>query len=187
MVGELPTSLEVAGVEYEIDTDYRNVLRILCAFNDPVLENEDKIHVCLCNLFYDYEAMPHEHYEEAFKKALVFIDTGSDPEQKGKPSPRIMDWEQDEGLLFPAVNKIAGYEVRSAEYVHWWTFIGWYMEITDGVFAHILSLRSKKAKGEKLDKYERKFWNANKKLCVLTKPMSDEEKEERDRINKLLS
>jgi len=97
-----------------------------------------------------------------------------------------MDWEQDENILFPAINKVAGFETRSIEYLHWWTFLGYYMEISEGVFSHVLSIRMKKAKGKKLEKWEREFWSSNKSICVLREKISEEEKAERDRLNALL-
>ena len=64
--------------------------------------------------------------------------------------------------------------------------MGYFMEIHDGVFAQVMSLRAKKAKGKKLEKWEREFWAANKDLCVLKVKRSKEEQEEIDRLNKLL-
>lgn len=184
MIGQLPTSLVVNGVERFIRTDFRDVLNIVCAFSDPELEDEEKVYVCLCVLYEDFDEIPASDYEEAFKKALEFIDCGK--EDDGKPSPRVMDWEQDESLLFPAVNKVAGMETRSAQYIHWWTFLGYYMEITDGVFSNILALRMKKAKGKPLEKWEREFWSANKSACVLKTKLTAEEQAAKDRLNALI-
>lgn len=103
-----------------------------------------------------------------------------------KPPPRVMDWEQDESIMFPAVNKVAGFEVRSARYVHWWTFMGYYMEISDGVFAQVLNLRLKRAKGKKLEKWEREYWISNRAICALRTKLSEEEQAEKDRIDALL-
>ena len=97
-----------------------------------------------------------------------------------------MDWEQDEAIMFPAINKVAGFETRSAEYIHWWTFMGYYMEISEGVFSNVLNLRMKKAKGKKLEKWEREFWNSNRDICTLKTKLSSEEQAEKDRINALL-
>lgn len=184
MIGELPRSTEINGIEYALRTDFRDVLRILTAFSDPDLENDEKVYICLFILYEDFEIMPETDYESAFKAAIRFIDCGTDPGEKH--SPRTMDWEQDESIIFPAINRVAGYETRSAEYIHWWTFMGWFMEIHDGVFSNVLSIRSKKAKGKKLEKWEREFWQANKDICVLKPKLTEEEKAARDRLNALL-
>ena len=185
MIGELPTSLEVAGKQYAIRTDFRDILTIISAYNDPELEDGEKVLACLFILYKNFEGLHEEDYEEAYKKAVWFIDCGTDP--KGdKRSPRTMDWEQDEKILFPAINSAAGFEVRSRKYIHWWTFMGYFMEIREGIFSQVMSLRQKKAKHKKLEKWEREFWQANKDMCVLKTRLSKEEQEERDRINQLL-
>lgn len=183
MIGQLPKSLAVNGKEHAIRSDFRDVLNILVAIADPNLEDKEKVFVCLYVLYEDFGQIDHEDLQEAYKQAIWFIDGGTDP--KDQKSPRVMDWEQDERLLFPAVNKVAGFETRAVEYLHWWTFLGYFMEIGDGTYSQILSMRSKKAKGKKLEKYERDFWNANRDLCALQPKLSDEEKEERERLNKL--
>lgn len=185
MIGLLPETLEVGGREYDIRTDYRDILRIIEAFNDPDLKSEEKLYICLYILFFDFEEMPPDDYKEAYTRALWFIDLGDDPEDK--PKPRVMDWEQDEKILFPAINSVAGYEVRSCDYLHWWTFMGFFMEIKDGTFSQVMGLRLKKAKGKKLEKWERDFWSSNKRLCVLRTKLTQEEKERREKLEKLLS
>ncbi len=179
----LPTRLDVVGREYDIRTDFRDILKILTAFDDPELEANEKQYVCLYILYVDFNAIPREAYEDAYRAAIRFIDNGIEGDGK---SPRTMDWEQDAAILFPAVNKAAGFETRSADYLHWWTFAGFFMEIKDSTYATILSLRQKKAKGKKLEKWEREFWQSNAKICRLRTKLTAEEQAERDRLNALL-
>lgn len=183
MIWELPTSLTVNGIEREIRTDFRDILKILVAFDDPELKPEEKEYVCLFILFVDYENLLKEDYMAAYKAAISFIDNGIEGDGN---SIRTMSWEQDAKILFPAVNRVAGYEVRSVEYLHWWTFTGFFMEIKDSVYANILSLRQKKAKGKKLEKWEREFWNTNKKICVLESKLTEEEQTEKDQLKAIL-
>ena len=185
MIGELPTQLWVGEKEYEIRTDFRDILTIITAFNDPDLEDYEKMFACLYILYKDFEDIPKEEYEEAYNEAIRFIDCGEEPKE-GK-TPRLMDWEQDERILFPAINTVAGYETRSSQYVHWWTFMGYFMEIREGVFSQVLSLRQKKTKGKKLEKWEQEFWRSNKDLCILKPKLSKEEQEEKDKLNALLN
>lgn len=186
MIGELPRSLNVNGKTFKIRTDFRDVLKIVAAFNDCELEDEEKVYICLLVLFKNFNDLKKSDYEAAFKAAIAFIDCGGQEQDEKKPAAQIMNWEQDEKIMFPAINKVAGFEVRAAKYIHWWTFIGYYMEIPEGVFSHVLSLRLKKAKGKKLEKWEREFWNANKDICVIKKKLSAEEKAEKEKLNALL-
>lgn len=184
MTGELPKSLTVAGRVYAIRTDFRDVLKILIAFNDPELDDAEKIYICLFILYEEFDFLPQDDYEAAYRAAVRFIDCGTSPSDR--KSPRTMDWEQDESLLFPAVNHIAGFETRSVRYLHWWTFMGYFMEIHEGVFSHVLHIRGKKAKGRKLEKWEAEFWQANKDICVLHEKLTDEEKVAKERLNAML-
>ena len=185
MIGVLPKSLEVKGKEYAIRTDYRDILTIITAFNDPELEDREKMFACLYILYEDFEDISQDDYEEAYMQAIRFIDCGEEPKE-GK-HPRLMDWEQDERILVPAINSVAGCEIRACEYVHWWTFMGYFMEIREGVFSQVLSLRQKKAKGKKMEKWEQEFWRSNKDMCVLQPKLTKQEQEERDRLNALLN
>lgn len=184
MVFDLPTQLEVAGQQYDIRTDYRDILRILIAFEDPELDVNEKLYVCLYILYQDFDTLPPEDYEAAYEAAIQFIDNGI--EGDGKKGPRVMDWEQDAAILFPAINKVAGYETRAVEYLHWWTFMGFFMGIRDGTFSTVLGIRQKKAKGKKLEKWEQEFWQGNQKLCKLQTKLTAEEQAEKDRLNALL-
>ena len=185
MIGDLPKSVLVNGKEFTIRSDFRDVLHILCAFNDCELDDSEKVYVCLTIFYPDVDSIPRSDYEAAFQAAMDFIDYGAKTDNANN-AMRIMDWEQDESIIFPAVNKAAGFETRSAEYIHWWTFLGYYMEISDGIFSNVLNLRLKKAKGKKLEKWEREYWQSNKELCVLKPKLSADEQKQRDELNKLL-
>lgn len=187
MIGRLPTSLTVNGTDYKIRTDFRAVLNIICAFSDTELDYKEKVYVCLYVLYLAFEDIPESDYEEAFKEAIRFIDYGMSDRRDGKDkSPTVMDWEQDESILFPAVNKIAGFETRSAKYLHWWTFVGYYMEISDGLFSQVVGLRMKKAKHKKFEKWEREFWTANQHLCMIKPKLSAEEQAQKEKLNAML-
>lgn len=184
MIGRLPTTLEIGGIDYAIRTDFRDALTILEAFGDPELDDQQKLFVMLYDLYEDFENIPQDDYEEAVQQANWFLNGGADSEP-GR-HPRVMDWTQDEKIIFPAVNSVAGYETRAAEYVHWWTFLGYFMEIKEGTYAQVMHLRQKRAKGKKLEKWEQDFWRDNKRLCELERRRSKEEEETRARLNAML-
>lgn len=166
MIGVLPTSLEIGGRAYPIDSDFRTVLNIFEAFGDSKLTDEEKCLVCLYCLYEDVEAIPQEHIQEAVDKAYWFCDGGDMP--KSAPEKvRTLDWAHDEGIIFPAVNKTAGFEVRNCEYMHWWTFLGIFGEISEGLFTTVMHIRQKKAQGKKLEKWEREFFKKNRSLVEI--------------------
>ena len=155
---DLPQALEVGGRMYEIRTDFRPALDILVAFNDPELPEENKIQVMMEILF--VELPPEEYLNEAVEQA----------------GPRVMDWEQDASMIFSAINKVAGYELRNPQrYTHWWTFAGYFDEIDEGTFSQVLAIRQKRAKGKKLEKWEQEFLHEHRSLVILENKTSEEE------------
>lgn len=180
MIGILPIKLDVDGVKYDIHTDFRSVLAVIQAFNDNALSDRAKAIICL-KLY----KTPPKNTKEALKKAIWFIDGGDMPKSKALPQ-KIMDWEQDEAIIFPAVNKVAGQETRTADYIHWWTFLGYFNEIGDGLFSQVMSIRTKRAKGKKLEKYEVEFLKSHKDLVEIRQKLTAEEQEELNFINNLV-
>ena len=175
MTTELPYSLMVDGVDYPIATDFRDVLDIFAAFNSDNLSPLNKQFAMLEMLYsraykdengeivYEINIPPNQ--DEAARMAVWFLD-GGDIVKSDSPPSKTMDYEQDAPLLFSAVNRIAGFEVRNPDVsVHWFTFLGYCAEIhQDSPISHIVHLRHKLAKGEKLEKYEQKFYRENRHL-----------------------
>lgn len=182
-VWNFPTFLNIGGIEYEIRTDYRVVLDLLMALNDPELSDSDskmsaymQSRVILEIMFPDCDNIPQEHIQEALDKVAEFIDMGIGDDSK---KPKTMDWEQDAPIIIPAINKVLNKEIRAEKYMHWWTFLGAYMEIGEGLFSNIIHIRQKKAKGKKLEKWEQEFYKENKSLIDFQhkEKRSNEEKE----------
>lgn len=184
-----PKSLNIGGVDYEIRTDYRAVLDVIAALNDPELTDESEeltayaqTQCILQIMFPKCDDIPEEHIEEALYKVSEFIDMGIKEERR---KPKTMDWEQDAPIIIPAVNKILNTEIRSAEYIHWWTFLGAYMEIGESLFSNVVNIRQKKAKKKKLEKWEQEFYRENKTLVDIKKRYTKEELEEQERIKRM--
>ena len=173
---DLPKRLDVCGTTYEIRSDYRAVLDICAAFSDCDLTDQEKALVALQIMYVDFEAMPPVHYEEALKQCLWFIDLGEE-EQQTTSKLKLMDWEQDFKYIGAPVNRVVGQDIRSAEYLHWWSFIAAYYEIGECLFAQIVSIRSKKEKGKKLDKSEQEWYRNNRHLVDMKQRFSESEKE----------
>lgn len=188
---ELPTSLEVGGKEYAIRTDYRVILDILAAMNDPEIfvpgmtEEEKKMEqsmTMLQILYIDFDSMPPKDWQEAMKKAVDFIDCGIKGDDN--PKPRTMDWEQDAPIIAPEISKVAVRDIRIGK-THWWEFFGYYLGIGEGVFNTIVSIREKKRKGKKLEKWEQEFYKNNKSLVDLKIKKAERSEEEKEELRKL--
>lgn len=181
---ELPTSLNIGGVDCSIRTDFRAVLDVLAAMNDPDLDVNGKFIVLIEIMYPDYKNIPKELLYEAYEKACEFIDCGQ--KDDGKQHPKTVDWEQDARIIIPAVNSVAHAEIRALSHLHWWTFFGYFMEIRESLFTSVLNIRQKKAKGKRLEKWERDFYKENKKIIDFERKDSDEVKKEKDSLMKWL-
>lgn len=192
MIGALPEVLTVYGEEYPIRTDYRNILQVFEAFQDPELTQEEKWIVAIYLLFEDFScdddvleaAQNGFDLDEAMKQISWFISAGQ-PEKQVLEQPTY-NWTQDEQMIFSAVNKVAGRETRELEYLHWWTFLGYFNEVGEGTFSFIVGIRNKLNKGKKLEKHEKEFLSHNKELVLMKKPLTKEEQEQEDAYKSLL-
>lgn len=179
----LPTALDVCGTEYEIRSDYRCILEICAAIEDPDLDKSGKAAVALKIFYPDFDEMPMEHYPEALKRCFWFINGGE--EDTGTKGPRLVSWDQDVRYIIAPVNRVLGQEIRAVPYdmetntggLHWWTFLSAYMEIGDCTFAQIVRIRSLKAKGKKLDKADQEWYRKNKHLVDFRQTITEAEED----------
>lgn len=181
---ELPACLTVGDAALPIRTDFRVALYLLDIFADPLYEQDEKGAICLQVLFERWEDIPEPRRAEALEKAVEFLDGGL-PAGKDGRRPRLVDLRQDGPIILPAVNRVLGREIRDAERLHWWTFLGAYMEIGESLFSTVLGIRQKRAKGKKLEKYEQEFLRENRALVDLRPRQTERDRAQRDELRAL--
>jgi hypothetical protein len=186
LIGLLPKELNINGTNWAIRSDYRVALLIFQACADPELSEKEKAGVLLDCLFEDSDKIPPDDYQAANDIAVWFLEGGAKPDEKVQQAKKVLDWEQDERIIFSAVNKVAGFETRAIDYMHWWTFLGYFNEVGEGLLSAVINIRSKKNKGKKLEKHEQEFYRENKSLIDLKTRLSEEEQEELDELRELL-
>lgn len=180
---DLPKALNICGTEYAIRYDYRCILEICAAMQDPELDKQDKAIVAMAIFYPDFENMPTDHYQEAIKQCFWFINGGED-DQGGKGT-KLVSWYQDTKYIISPINRVLGKEIRAIPYdeeantggLHWWTFLSAYMEIGDCVFAQIVRIRNLKAKGKKLDKADQEWYRQNRNLVDFKQTYTEAENE----------
>lgn len=193
MIGALPETLMVGEREYPIRSDYRNVLQMFEAFQDPELYPEEKHIVSIFLLFEDFtcaddvEEAIEDGFDvnEAIRQISWFISAGK-PEREKDDLPNY-SWKQDEQMIFAAVNKVAGTETRELPYLHWWTFLGYFNEVGEGTFSFIVGIRNKLNNGKKLEKHEEEFYSKNRKLVKIQPVLTEEQQEQEDAYSALIN
>ncbi len=156
---DLPVAVEIVGQIFKIrnNCDYRIVLQCIEALNDTELSEDQRAQCALVIFYEDYDQLtdPQAALDEMFR----IISYNDREEDNGQQKPTLMDWEKDFQQIAPPIARILGYDVRTpGKYTHWWTFLGGYMEIGECTFSTIVSIRSKKLKGKKLEKWEEEFY-----------------------------
>ena len=178
---QLPETARIGNHEYEINTDYREVLQIVQILNNPDMPEFIRWNTAI-NLFFEGD-IPQEHEQEAMEYLAAFIAYG---ELDAKPGPQLLDWEQDSRAIIADVNKVAGKEIREMQYLHWWTFLSYFFAIGEGQLSTMVSIRDKLRRGQKLEKWDQDFYRENKTRVDLRKKYSAEELAEQERLKKLL-
>lgn len=182
---EIPTSIFINDIELKIRNrgDYRMVLDCFSALNDVELSKSERVLAALIIFYEDFNDLDtianYAHIEEAIKQMYWFFNCGDDKGVGANRHHKLIDWQNDQQLIASAVNRVANTEIRALEYLHWWTFMGYYLAIGESPLATVVGIRSKLSEGKKLEKYEKKFKNDNPQYFIWdSKSVEDKEAEE---------
>lgn len=162
----LPTTIITSnGKEHKISKngDFRIILECFEAINDSELSEDERVLASLLifyNEFSDFDdlmILPQDELSELITKMFEFINCNQ-PEGVGcNTNRKLIDWQGDEQIIVAAVNNVAKTEIRSLDYLHWFTFMGYYLSVGESVLSTVVSIRNKIVKGKKLEDYEKQF------------------------------
>lgn len=162
----LPVTIKIRDNEFRIrnNGDYRIILDCFSALQDAELTNEERVISSLIIFYEDlncYEDVVkllsnEDDFELAVKEMFNFFNCGQN-NVGAKQDYKLIDWEEDAQMICSAINNVSKTEIRSVEYCHWWTFMGYYTSIGESVLSTVVGIRNKVAKGKKLEKYEQEF------------------------------
>ena len=164
----LQTSVIIGQASFKIadNGDFRMVLDCFNALNDIDLTEREQMYSALIIFYEDinglddivkYNSILYELQLEMSK----FMNGGKLEENQEKSRYRLIDWDKDSNLICSAINKVANKEIRALDYLHWWTFLGYYMAIGESPLSTIVGIRNKIARGKKLEDYEKRFRQEN--------------------------
>lgn len=190
---ELPTSVVVNDHKFTITNkgDYRMVLDCFAALRDTEMSEGLRVLASLL-IFYnefnepeDVTSLPEDVVRKLVEEMYRFFNQGQDQTIGYKADTSLVDWEKDEILICSAVNVVANQEIRLAPYMHWWTFLGYYMAIGESTLATVMGIRSKIVKHEKLEKWEQKFRRDNPEYFEWKRMTSSEAQKQDDLIREM--
>lgn len=172
----LPTTVNVKDKQFHIRDkgDFRMVLDCFAALQDEEMSEDFRVLTSLLifyNEFSDIEDIGEysDYAEDLIKEMFRFFDCGQEGSPGANRDVSLIDWEKDSTMICSAVNNVAKQEIRSVEYVHWWTFLGYYMSIGESVMSTVVGIRDKLVHHKKLEKWEQEFKRNNPNYFVWRK------------------
>lgn len=165
LVQELPTAVEIDDQEVPINTDFRDCLRAILAFEDGELTATEKRLVLLAALY----PSPPPDLAAAFDLGVQFLN-GGEPAPDKEPGPRLYSFAQDAGYIFAAFRQTHGIDLQQIDYMHWWAFLALFSDLgQDTAFCQLVALR-KRVKTGRASKWERQMYQELGEAARLDEP-----------------
>lgn len=190
LIDELPESVEIESVEYEINTDFRISILFELLMQDPDINDEEKIEKAL--ELYFIKIPPIEYISEAVDIIMDFYSCGKDKlisngrtTSKGK-SKQIYSFEVDADYIYAAFLDQYGIDLQDIEYLHWWKFKALFNALKeDNKIVKIMGYRSINITND-MSKHEKEFYKKMKELYKLPDNISKNDKEKISQIEDIL-
>ena len=128
LVDEIPDKVEVNGIEYEINTNFRTSILFEMMMQDNELDDDLKVGLTLEQYFSsNNEAIENliNNKNEAIEKILWFYRCGKDIKKfngGNGQSVKIYDYDCDDEYIYSAFLDQYGVDLQEIEYLHWWKF-----------------------------------------------------------------
>lgn len=177
-----PVTVTIFGKEYEIQSDYREVLLYeeTISKESSELEIVQAIDRMYCQ---NDEIVTAEKLEEAVKQLNWFISCG-DTGLKKRPSRSVLgincnkpfDFQKDGELIYSAFIQSYGMDIFDMPYLHWWKFNFLLADVEkDTRFAKVMEYRTIDTKNKNLSKEQKKLYSALQNYYKITEERSSEE------------
>jgi hypothetical protein len=142
LIDALPATVEVDGIPYKVNTDFRVGLRVMVASEDDELTQDEKAAVLIKLL---YVKTP-PNLEQALIAGLTFLN-GPIPPNDLESGPRTYSLTKDATLIFSAFRQTHSIDLTTAD-LHWWEFLALFMDLgADTAFCSLVNLRRRLATG----------------------------------------
>ena len=175
LLDRAPESIEIDGIEYAIDADYRNCIKFESLMFDPEISDDLRAMLAL-RLF--YPEIPPD-VPEALNKIIWFYGCGKESNKSssvgGNGGKRICSYEYDGGYIYAAFLVDYSIDLEAIDYLHWWKFRALFDSLRpENLICKIMEYRSAdigRLKGE-----QRKFYQQMKRIYALPVPRDEAEK-----------
>lgn len=186
LIDLLPVEVEIEGVMYEINSNFRTSLLFSTLMEDVEVDNIEKIQLAL-ELY--YPTIPND-INKAIGKITWFYKCGKDIKQSkskstsNKNNKKILDYEEDADYIYSSFMSQYNIDLQDIEYLHWWKFQSLFNGLKDdNKICEIMKYRSIDLNKIK-DKEQKKFYKDMKNLYKLDKKISNDDLLELEELSK---
>lgn len=178
---QLPKEAVLNGTIYPHKTDYRQMLKLIALLSDESRPAHLRWLTALCYFYERRIPVPLE--AQAMTYLGQFLSCG----EEGTPGPKLLDWNTDAPEIIADINAVAGREIRSEPYLHWWSFLSFFHGIREGRLSQLVAIRDKLRRGKRLEPYEQEYYIRNKAKVRLRPAESPEDTAHRQALEALLN
>ena len=185
LIDLLPTSVDINGKKYEINSDFRISILFEILMQDKSINDKDKIYLAL-ELY--YPIVPDD-VNLAIEKILWFYRCGKDVAKskgngKGKSDIQIYNFEYDDDYIYAAFMDQYRIDLQDIKHLHWWKFKAMFKSLKeDNEIVKIMGYRSMDLSKIK-DKEQKAYYKRMKDIHKI--PVSKNEQEKLEEIEKAL-
>ena len=190
LIDEVPTTVIIDDVEFEINSDFRISMMFELLINDPELSERERLYQAL--ILY-YPIIP-SNLEAAVDKIMWFYKCGKEEQEENnntnkssgkKTVKKIYDYEHDSEIIFASFMKSYNINLQR-DNLHWWEFKSLFDNIDeDSKLYKIMEIRSVNLSQVK-DKDKKNYYKKMKDLYKLPDNISKSEKEKLDELGRML-
>lgn len=186
LIDILPLVVEIDGIEYDINSDFRTSMLFELMMADNELDDKQKIEQAI-QLY--YPKIPN-NIDKDIEQLLWFYRCGKDiivsnGSGKGK-STQIYDFNFDDDYIYSAFLDQYGIDLQDIEFLHWWKFKALFKSLKeDNEIVKIMGYRSMDLNKIK-DKEQKSHYKKMKDLYKIQSKISKDEVEKLDSIKEAL-
>lgn len=202
MLEKPPMSVDVGGLSYAIDPDFRTMIEVenLITGKDVTEEQKafaEEIMIFNPDISFDAACTNAKYYEalrlfykenipdaleEAIEKLVWFYGCGKQEQAAGRGKKPLYSYRYDFDYINAGFLQDYKIDLLEVEFLHWWKFVSLFSALRDDCkIREIMGYRGADTKG--MDKEQKRFIREKQKLYALpTEGLSEEEKELKEKV-----
>lgn len=189
LIDFLPETVVIDGLEYEINSNFRESILFELMMQDESFTDEEKVYQAL-SIY--YPEIPG-NLDGAIKEMLSFYKCGKQSEYENTDSnasklssTKIYDFDYDADYIYSAFLSQYSIDLQDIEYLHWWKFKAMFNGLnSNNKIVEIMGYRSIKLNSIK-DEEQRKHYKKLQRLYRLPINTNKNEYEKQNELNNAL-